>query len=189
MKANGKAKYFKNTKGKLIREAWVCPRVFINGESDFTTTLVVFVETDPKGKTTTFSWVTNLPLDSRTIFAIASAGRKRWCIENETFNTLKNQGYNLEHNYGHGKKHLTNTLAVLMLIAFAIDQICQFSCAVFQHALKLIGTKRELWNAMRNTIRMILLDDWNQLWAILAGNAYLPAGAIPNLVPQTTYRK
>ena len=31
-------------------------------------------------------------------------GRARWKIENETFNTLKNQGYHFEHNYGHGKK-------------------------------------------------------------------------------------
>jgi hypothetical protein len=33
-------------------------------------------------------------------------GRARWKIENETFNTLKNQGYNLGHNYGLGKKNL-----------------------------------------------------------------------------------
>jgi hypothetical protein len=35
---------------------------------------------------------------------VMRGGRARWKIENETFNTLKNQGYNFEHNYGHGKK-------------------------------------------------------------------------------------
>jgi hypothetical protein len=29
-----------------------------------------------------------------------SGGRARWKIENETFNTLKNQGYQFEHNFG-----------------------------------------------------------------------------------------
>jgi hypothetical protein len=27
--------------------------------------------------------------------------------DNETFNTLKNQGYHIEHNYGHGEKNLS----------------------------------------------------------------------------------
>ena len=30
----------------------------------------------------------------------------RWKIENETFNTLKNQGYHAEHNFGHGNQYL-----------------------------------------------------------------------------------
>ena len=45
-------------------------------------------------------------------------GRARWKIENETFNTLKNQGYHFEHNYGHGYQHLSVVLAMLMLLAF-----------------------------------------------------------------------
>jgi hypothetical protein len=38
---------------------------------------------------------------------MTKAGRCRWKIENECFNTLKNQGYHLEHNYGHGQKNLS----------------------------------------------------------------------------------
>src|SRR5262249_28730526 len=49
----------------------------------------------------------------------------RWKIENETFNTLKNQGYHFEHNYGHGAQNLATVLALLMLLAFTIDQIQQ----------------------------------------------------------------
>ena len=36
-------------------------------------------------------------------------------IENETFNTLKNQGYNFEHNYGHGNENLSVFFALLMI--------------------------------------------------------------------------
>ena len=54
------------------------------------------------------------------------AGRARWKVENETFNTLKNQGYHFEHNYGHGQQHLSVVLAMLMMLAFLLDQVQPF---------------------------------------------------------------
>ena len=51
------------------------------------------------------------------------AGHARWKIENETFNTLKNQGYNFEHNYGHGYNNLCSVMTMLMMLAFLIDQV------------------------------------------------------------------
>jgi hypothetical protein len=50
-------------------------------------------------------------------------GRCRWKIENQTFNTLKTQDYEFEHHYGHGKQHLATVLAMLMMLAFLIDQV------------------------------------------------------------------
>ena len=61
-------------------------------------------------------------------------GRARWKIENETFNTLKNQGYHFEHNYGHGKKSLSVVLAMVMMLAFLVDQTQQLCCPLFQAA-------------------------------------------------------
>jgi hypothetical protein len=43
------------------------------------------------------------------------AGRTRWQIENEVFNTVKNQGYTLEHNFGLGDKHLSAVFNHLLL--------------------------------------------------------------------------
>ena len=40
-------------------------------------------------------------------------------IENETFNVLKTNGYNLEHNFGHGKEILASVLVTLNPLAFA----------------------------------------------------------------------
>ena len=62
------------------------------------------------------------------------AGRARWRIENETFNTLKNHGYHFEHNFGHGNKHLATVFAYLMMLALLIDQIQQRGCALFRKA-------------------------------------------------------
>jgi hypothetical protein len=44
-------------------------------------------------------------------------------VENEAHNTLKNQGYNLEHSYGHGDLHLAENFILLMLLSFLVDQI------------------------------------------------------------------
>ncbi|MDQ6963280.1 MAG: transposase, partial [Mariprofundaceae bacterium] len=72
-------------------------------------------ETSLKGKVQHFSWVTNFSLSSTNVYQIMRGGRARWKIENETFNTLKNQGYHFEHNFGHGKKHLATVMAHIML--------------------------------------------------------------------------
>ena len=69
----------------------------------------------------TDSWITEILLTPESVWAIMRGGRARWKIENETFNTLKNQGYHLEHNYGHGEKNLSVVLALVMMLAFPVD--------------------------------------------------------------------
>jgi hypothetical protein len=64
------------------------------------------------------SWVTDLRVTKGTVYQLRRGERARWRIENETFNTLKNQGYHFEHNYGHGYQHLSVVFAVLMMLAF-----------------------------------------------------------------------
>ena len=55
--------------------------------------------------------MTSLPVSKANVADIAAAGRARWKIENETFNVMKNHGYELEHNFGHGETFLAMTLA------------------------------------------------------------------------------
>jgi len=81
-----------------------------------------------KDKETRFCWITDLPLTQETLIPIAKGGRARWRIENETFNTLKNQGYQFEHNFGHGNKNLSTVFAYLMFQVLLIDQVLQFCC-------------------------------------------------------------
>ena len=58
---------------------------------------------------TRWLWITDLKITRENAKSIMKGGRCRWKIENETFNTLKSQGYHFEHNYGHGRKGSTNT--------------------------------------------------------------------------------
>src|SRR5262245_58037241 len=96
-----------------------------------------------------FSWVTDWRVSTRNVYHLMRGGRARWKIENETFNTLKNQGYNFEHNYGHGTKNLSVVFAMLMMLAFLVDQTQQLCCALFQAVWAKLGSKRLLWERMR----------------------------------------
>jgi hypothetical protein len=96
-----------------------------------------------------FSWVTNLRVNKRNVYTLMRGGRARWKIENETFNTLKNQGYHFEHNYGHGEQNLSVVFATIMMLAFLVDQTQQLCCALFRAVWAKLGSKRLLWERMR----------------------------------------
>ncbi len=110
-----------------------------------------------------FSWVTDLRVSKRNVYHLMRGGRARWKIENETFNTLKNQGYNFEHNYGHGEQHLSVVFAMLMMLAFLVDQTQQLCCALFQAVWAKLGSKRLLWERMRALFDDYALQSMQQL--------------------------
>ena len=121
-----------------------------------------------KPRTTRFSWVTDLPLDEKNLMKIMRAGRSRWRIENETINTLKNQGYNFEHNYGHGYKHLSTVFACLMMLAFLVDQVEQLCDVLFQGALESMGRLKYLRERVRSLFREFVLESWEFLYRGMA---------------------
>jgi disulfide oxidoreductase YuzD len=109
-----------------------------------------------------FCWITDLILTKANVFQIMRGGRARWKIENETFNTLKNQGYHFEHNYGHGEQNLSVVFAMLMMLAFLVDQTQQLACALFQAVLKKEGSRKTLWDHIRAlfyTLEFASLED------------------------------
>jgi hypothetical protein len=75
--------------------------------------------------------------------------RARWHIENETFNTLKNQGYHFEHNVGHGDEPLSVVLAELMRLAVLVDQVPPLCWPLLQAAWARWGSQRLLWEKLR----------------------------------------
>lgn len=116
-----------------------------------------------------FSWVTQLAVDSANVAKLIAGGRARWKIENETFNTLKNQGYHLDHNFGHGTKNLSTVFAVLTFLAFLVDQVQQLSCPLFAKAMSQFNTKRAYWHHIRCCFEVLSLTSWIGLYeAIIA---------------------
>lgn len=110
-----------------------------------------------------FSWVTDLRVSKRNVYQLMRGGRARWKIENETFNTLKNQGYNFEHNYGHGEQNLSVVLATLMMLAFLVDQSQQLCCALFRAVWAKLGSKRLLWERLRALFYDYRLESMREL--------------------------
>jgi Transposase DDE domain len=117
-----------------------------------------------------FSWVTDLRVTKGTVYQLMRGGRARWRIENETFNTLKNQGYHFEHNFGHGYQHLSVVFAVLMMLAFLVDQVQQMCCPLFQAVWAKLGSKRRLWERMKALFYDYALESmWHLFEALLYG--------------------
>lgn len=125
-------------------------------------------EWDPDSdKVQHFSWVTDLCVNKGTVYQLMRGGRGRWRIENETFNTLKNQGYQFEHNFGHGYQHLSVVFALLMMLAFLVDQVQQMCCPLFQAVWAKLGSKRRLWEKMRALFYDYALVSMRQLFEAL----------------------
>jgi hypothetical protein len=115
---------------------------------DYRVNVLEYWEEKPNGKKQYFSWVVSLDITDKNVFNIMRAGRARWRIENETFNTLKNQGYNFEHNYGHGYNNLCSVMTMLMMLAFLIDEVQQL-CDKFYQKLRAKLSRRALFERVR----------------------------------------
>jgi hypothetical protein len=146
---------------------------FLNGVSlnksnqDVKVNVLEYRQTDPKGKELNFSWVTNILISTTNVDKIAKGGRARWKIENETFNTLKNYGYNFEHNYGHGKKYLSTVLCLLMMLTFLVDQVQEICCSLFQQCRKYSRTYYNLWQSMAWLFKYVKLGNWENFYLML----------------------
>ena len=124
-------------------------------------------ENEDDGTTQRFSWITDLTVTEPEVYAVMRAGRARWKVENETFNTLKNQGYHYEHNFGHGQQNLSVVFALLMMLAFLIDQVLQLCDPLFQGAWRRLGSKRALWERQRSLVDDYRLQSLRELYEAL----------------------
>ena len=118
---------------------------------------------DARGRQLVFSFATNIRLTKKNVGQLLAVGRSRWKIENETFNTLKNQGYNFKHNYGHGQKNLSTVMAYLMMMAFWVDQLQQAANQTFTALLGELKTRVKLWDSLRAVFKLIEVSSMKQL--------------------------
>ncbi len=142
---------------------------------DLLVNVLEYTQIDKNEKITTFSWVTDIEITDANVFRLMRAARARWKVENETFNTLKNQDYNLGHNYGLGKKNLSGVFTILMMLAFLIDQAQQLGCWLFQEALAKEESKRSLWEAIRAFFRNYKVDSMETILRAIAHGIDGPA--------------
>ncbi len=109
------------------------------------------------------SFVTDLPVSAANVADLAACGRARWKIENETFNVLKCGGYNLEHDFGHGKKTLASVLVVLNLLAFAAHTAARLACQAWAEAMAARKAADRFFEHLRTITAYVVFRDWEQL--------------------------
>jgi len=135
---------------------------------DVRVNMLYYEFTNRKSEKIVFTWCTNIKLNKANVYKSMKIGRSRWKIENETFNTLKNQGYNFEHNFGHGQQNLCANFAFLMMLAFCVDQIQQSSCRYFKKILQELKTRVKLWESLRSVFKILPCKNMMQIFFCIA---------------------
>jgi hypothetical protein len=124
---------------------------------------------NPAGKVTyRNSFVTDLPISHHTVAELCACGRARWKIENETFNVLKTKGYNLEHNFGHGKKNLSALLVSLNLLAFAFHTVCDVGETFWRQARQKVSSRAQFFHNLAAITTFHIFPSWDDLLQTLA---------------------
>ena len=123
------------------------------------------------------SWITNHHLTPQTMIEVVASGRGRWKTENENHNILKTRGYHLEHNFGHGQRHLAKILLTLNLLAFLFHTVLQFVDERYQHARRQRGTRKGFFQDIFSLTKYLLFESWHHLLDFMLGNAepFIPA--------------
>ncbi len=181
----GRCPKLSKKEGKITAEvSWVYGVPLNEANSDLKVDFLEYNEYDADGnRLKHFTWITDLHITLRNAWLFARGGRARWRIENETFNTLKNQGYHYEHNFGHGQRNLSVVFAMLMMLAFLVDQAQQLCCPLFQAVWKKVGTKRALWEKLRSHFYHFRFRSMRQLYEVIL---YDLAKEVPLPAPDTS---
>lgn len=169
--------------GVVHRFRWRNGAELNNSHRDLLVNAMTYTEITPAhevrkggGKTRTvdtkfqrFAWVTDFDINPDTLMPLMRAGRARWRIENNIFNTMKNQEFDLGHNFGHGDQHLSSVLACMMMLAYLIDQVQERCCAVFQAARQRCRSRVGLWRRMQSRFTTVYYSGWEEFMEHLAG--------------------
>ena len=121
-----------------------------------------------------YGFATDYSITRNNVVDLIDCGRSRWKIENEHNNTLKTKGYNLEHNFGHGKEHLSNLLLTLNLIAFLFHTVLEFFDNRYALLRKTLRRRQTFFEDIRSLTRYWCFDGWDDLLLFMLRGLKLP---------------
>jgi hypothetical protein len=113
------------------------------------------------------AWITNHALTAHTVAPLVQVGRTRWKIENEAINVLKNHGYHLEHNFGHGQQHLATVLFTLNLLAFLTHTAQHLASDAYRLLRETLAVRRTFFHDLKALTRYMLFESWDALFAFM----------------------
>ncbi len=120
--------------------------------------------TDGEGETLyRNAYITDWVINADNVAGLVAAGRARWKIENENNNVLKNKGYHLEHNFGHGKKHLASLLMTMNLLAFGLHTLLEVSDESYRLIRTAVGARRKFFTHLEALTTYLYFNTWEHL--------------------------
>ena len=114
------------------------------------------------------AFATNFEISKNNVIQILADGRSRWKIENENNNVLKTKGYHLEHNFGHGKNHLSSLLLTFNLLAFLFHTVLEMMDSKYAQIRQDLPTRKTFFDDIRALTRYIYFDSWDEMLAFMA---------------------
>jgi len=109
------------------------------------------------------SFITNHVIYDHNVKKMVKAGRSRWKIENENNNTLKTKGYNLEHNFGHGKNNLSSLLAAMNILAFLFHTALLYMDKKYLLIRDNLPNRKTIFDDIRALTRYICFESFEDL--------------------------
>jgi hypothetical protein len=109
------------------------------------------------------AWATDHPLTATSLYNFVLAGRTRWKSENENNNVLKNYGYHLEHNFGHGEQYLAMVLVMLNLLAFLFHTVLDLCHEQYRRVRAELAVRKTFFNDLQALTRYLYFDSWPAL--------------------------
>jgi hypothetical protein len=146
---------------ETFRYRWIEFVPLRDGKDAMLVNWIGFEIVDAKGRVKySMAWVTSLPVTQHNVAEIAACGRARWKIENESFNVMKNHGYELEHNFGHGENSLAMTLAAMNLIAFAWHTVLDLLEPPWQAARQAAAKRTSFFAHLVTLTAYVVFPSW-----------------------------
>ncbi len=138
-------------------------RLFNRDDSHNVNWVELTIETEGAAGSFRIALISSHLITEKNVELVVSAGRTRWKIENEDFNTLKTKGYHFEHNFGHGKQFLAQTLLSLNLLAFLFHTVLELldaRCALIRRTLPRRDT---FFQHLSVLTQYLCFEGWQQL--------------------------
>jgi len=114
------------------------------------------------------SWISSELITRFNVVKLVSIARARWKSENEGFNSMKNQGYHLEHNYGHGK-NLSMNLYLLNVLAFGIHRLTEVASKLYNDCYRIWQSRAVIWQKLSDYFDIKLFHNWEEVWIMMIG--------------------
>ena len=113
------------------------------------------------------AFATNFKITSKNVKKIVADGRARWKIENENNNILKNNGYHLTHNFGHGHKYLAQLFLTFNLLAFLFHTVLEIGDEKYRLLRSELPTRKIFFDDIRALTRYLYFPSWQALLSFM----------------------